>query len=92
MGEFLPVETLENVRDLSLEIFCEDAAEHWPQWPDAWNQLTSLTRLEISVFFHDPSFYPHVHTTHELFPIDIKSLVEVTLTANDEWLNGAGYD
>ena len=43
MSEFLPLETLRNVKDLTLrpELNVD------PQWPDSWYQLTSMTRLEL---------------------------------------------
>ena len=46
MSELLPLTTLETVKDLTLRRRCLGNNE--PQWPETWDQLTSITRLELN--------------------------------------------
>ena len=45
MTDILPLDTLQNVKDLTLKL-CHIG--HEPQWPEPWNQLTSISRLELN--------------------------------------------
>ena len=46
VSEWLPQETLENVKDLTLKL--RSTGNNELQWPETWDQLTSITRLELN--------------------------------------------
>jgi hypothetical protein len=47
LSSVLPLETLRNVRDLTLH--CHAYSEPEPEWPTSWGQLTAITRLSVQL-------------------------------------------
>ena len=85
MGDFLPLETLKKVKDLTLML---RYYEHEPHWPDSWNQLTSITRLEWKCqveLASDPDAFV-------LFPFRMKGLIDIKLTTSYDlfYVSGEG--
>ena len=87
MSNGLPLESLRHLKDLSLKFYC--ASGHAPHWPDTWDQLTSITRLEMDVWTHAPNG-PSI--TYFLLPLRIKSLVKVSLTAHYDIFDKSGEE
>ena len=74
MGDVLPLEMLRNVKDLSLMLRYME--HHEPQWPDSWDQLTGVTRLELECRGLSPS----LSDAFVLFPFKLKGLIDIKLT------------
>ena len=85
MRDFLPLGTLKNVRDLCLKVFFK----HKPEWPETWDQLTSITRLELKVWTQSDLLSPQ---PHPLLPFRIESLVDVSVTAHYGLFDTSGED
>ena len=76
MSDVLPLKTLEHVKDVTMKLAW---VMHEPQWPDTWDQLTSITRLELDVW------YPTMDSedrSNVILPFSIESLVEVKVSAH----------
>ena len=83
MSEVLPLETLQSVKDLTLRLGHE---EHKPQWPDSWNQLTSMTRLELDCPISRNG------ELRALLPFGTRSLRDVEVTAHFEMFDCSGEE
>lgn len=64
LSQFLPLSTLKQVRDLTID--CRASSQE-NEWPAAWAQLT-LTRLTYRLKCEGPNF-PHLHHLPELLPL-----------------------
>ena len=84
MGDVLPLGTLRNVKNLSLWL-CHGRV---PQWPDSWNQLTNMTRLDLSCHIQDT----FKGNPHALIPLRIRSLIEVKVAVPFESFDISGEE
>ena len=86
MSDHLLLGTLENVKDLTLRLNYFGPA---PQWPDSWNQLTSITRLDMDCLLFG---FGQNSRTRALLPFGIRSLVDVEVTARFDTFDGLGEE
>ena len=84
MGDLLPLTTLRNVKDLTLRL---DHFSLEAQWPDSWNQLTSMTRLDL-----DCQIGGYESGLRVLPPLRIKSLIEVRVMTHFESFESSGEE
>ena len=79
LSDLLPWETLENVKDLTLNLTYTGEE---PQWPDDWHQLRSITRLELAIrtdVVTRPEQHPDT-VTCSLLPFWMPSLIDLEVT------------
>ncbi len=81
MERVLPLETLANVRDLTVS--CQMSPSE-PRWPASWSALTGVTRLALhcGLEYH-PDFVPG-------FLSGMSGLRHVELTGSFDWVDGFG--
>jgi hypothetical protein len=48
VGDVLPLDTLQHVRDLTLSFF--NSSEAQLEWPTTWNHLLGMTKLKLDLF------------------------------------------
>ena len=71
LSDILPLKTLEKIKDLTLILMCK---EDDPQWPDTWDQLTSITRHKLGI-------RPEAKSGMSLLlPSRIESLIDLQVT------------
>jgi hypothetical protein len=85
LDRVLPVNTLQNVKDLDFHCFVH---ENEPLWPTTWSQLTNLTRLALQCEdadepgFHFPEFITDLRSLKDL---------EYTIEIGDFYSSGEEY-
>ena len=88
MDDLLPLETLRNVKDLTL-MLCHIRFEDELRWPDSWDQLTSITRLKLHCFKED---IDNRLCTYVLLPFRIRSLTDVEFPADFDLFVSSGEE
>jgi len=89
LNNVLPLETLKDVKELSITFDCFNYAQ--PEWPTAYCDLTSLTRLSyalvaVSAYPHSTGAYSHL----PLFLADMKHLRDVQMAVGFQYLLRSG--
>ena len=81
MSDLLPYKALEHVKDLTLKL---GHRESEPLWPESWDQLTSITRLEMNWQKPDGVYF--------LPPVRLQSLKDVKFVLTYKLFDNSGEE